>query len=438
MKWRPNDTIGASGLKHSGGFVYEEFLRNLAGTRAVQVYREMRDNSAIVGAILYVLFALIRQVRFYPEVPQGMENDAEAKAARDFVAESLAGMSRSWNDLLSEILSMLVYGWALFEITYRKDESGRLTWGSIDLRAQDTLDRWQINEETGEIEAFIQNAPPRFRTVTIPMGKCILFRTETTRNNPEGRSLLRNAYRSWYYQSQLEEIEAIGMERDLAGVPVLEVPPAMLEAGDSLPAELRSLKADLYKMVRRIRRNENEGIVMPAEDLPLSAGGGKSGYRLRLLSSGGTRSLDISGAIRRHQTDIAMTMLGEFILLGTGPTGSFALASDKTDMFALATESWVDVIAETFTQQAIRPLMDMNGIPKEKWPVMRHDPIETPALAEISTAISHMVTAGIVRVDETLENQIRKWAGLPPAEPGAVNMALATAPKDKVPGPGED
>jgi hypothetical protein len=44
------------------------------------------------------------------------------------------------------------------------------------------------------------------------------------RNNPEGRSMLRTAYRSWRNKKRIEEIEGVGIERDLAGLPIARIP----------------------------------------------------------------------------------------------------------------------------------------------------------------------------------------------------------------------
>ena len=33
--------------------------------------------------------------------------------------------------------------------------------------------------------------------------------------------MLRNSYRSWYYKKRLEEFESVGVERDLAGLPMV-------------------------------------------------------------------------------------------------------------------------------------------------------------------------------------------------------------------------
>ena len=53
-----------------------------------------------------------------------------------------------------------------------------------------------------------QQPPPDYGLLTIPISKAMLFRTESAKDNPEGRSILRNAYRSWYFKRRIQEIEA--------------------------------------------------------------------------------------------------------------------------------------------------------------------------------------------------------------------------------------
>ena len=100
----------------------------------------------------------------------------------------------------------------------------------------------------------------------------------------------------------------------------------------------------LENMVKSIRRDEMEGVVLPA------------GYELELLSSGGTRQFDTNAIINRYDTRIAMTVLADFIFLGHSETGSWALSSDKTELFAMAIGAFLDMICETFNSQGIPPL----------------------------------------------------------------------------------
>ena len=176
----------------------------------------------------------------------------------------------------------------------------------------------------------------------------MLFRTESAKDNPEGRSILRNAYRPWYFKRRIQEIEAIGVERDLAGLPVFHAPNG-IDIWDVNDPEMVNTHASLLKMVKNIRRDEYEGLVLPY------------GYEFELVSTGGTRQFDTNAIINRYDTKIAQTVLADFIMLGHEKVGSFALSSDKTELFSVAISSFLDIICETFNSQGIPSLIDING-----------------------------------------------------------------------------
>ena len=76
-------------------------------------------------------------------------------------------------------------------------------------------------------------------------------------------------------------------------------------------------------------------------------------YQAELLSTGGTRQFDTNAIINRYDTKIAQTVLADFIMLGHEKTGSFALSSDKTELFSVALGAFLDIICETFNNQGI-------------------------------------------------------------------------------------
>ena len=122
-------------------------------------------------------------------------------------------MEDSWTGTLSEILSFLVYGWSAHEIVYKrrmgrkrdrtlnsKHNDGLIGWQKLPIRAQDTLYQWEYRG-CDDLRGLTQMPPPDFGLITIPIEKLLLFRTESRKGNPEGRSILRNAYRSWFFKS---------------------------------------------------------------------------------------------------------------------------------------------------------------------------------------------------------------------------------------------
>lgn len=407
-----NKEIGRIGQRRYGGTIYEEFLHELRGTRGIEVYREMSENDDVVGAILFAIEMLVRQCDWNVE-PGG--DTAKDKEAAEFVESCMHDMQDTWTDTISEILSFLTYGWSFHEIVYKrrmgntknpttksKYTDGLIGWKKLPIRAQETLYRWEYDNEDNLL-GMTQMPPPDFGTYTIPMSKALLFRTKSRKNNPEGRSILRNAYRSWYFKRRIQEIEGIGIERDLAGLPVMHAPEG-LDIWDDAIDENKRTRIALENMVKSIRRDEMEGVVLPA------------GYELELLSSGGTRQFDTNAIINRYDTRIAMTVLADFIFLGHSETGSWALSSDKTELFAMAIGAFLDMICETFNSQGIPPLIDINGehfAGITEYPKMSHGDIADVDVTKVAAFIKDMTGIGILVPDDGLEDYIRQVGHLP-------------------------
>ena len=80
---------GRVGQYRYAGMFFEEFLPELRGTRGVQTYYQMSENDDTVGAILFAIQMLIRQVDFTIEPGGPSETD---KAAAEFVDSCLYDM----------------------------------------------------------------------------------------------------------------------------------------------------------------------------------------------------------------------------------------------------------------------------------------------------------------------------------------------------------
>ena len=410
-----------TGLNRQSGYVMEEFLYDLQGRKGMKTYREMADNDAIIGAILYAVEQIIRSTKWDVEPFSAKRKDVKNA---QFVQECMDDMSNTWLEFVSEIMSMLVYGFSLHEIVYKRRggmetddgsqrsryNDGKIGWRKMPMRAQDTIDHW-IFDKQGGIRGCMQLAPPTYAHRVIPMEKCLLFRTQSHKNNPEGRSILRNAYRSWYFKKRIEEIEGIGLERDLAGIPIAYVDPAIMSAGAT--ADQQAMLESIKKLIVNIRRDTQEGIVFPRVYDP----SGKPLYEFGLLNSGGNRQFDTTAIVTRYEQRIAMTVLADFILLGHGGTGSYSLAGNKTRLFAVALESYLDNITNVFNDYAIPKLFEINGMDTTKLPMLRHSDLETPSLQELAQYITMLSGAGMTMFpDQKLEEYLRQIATLPKAD----------------------
>lgn len=434
-------SLGASGLMQFGGFISEAPLKELQGKRAIEIYREMGETDATCSTILYAIEKLIRQVPW--RVAPASTADFDVEAA-DFVQSCMDDMEMTWHDFIAEqVRSMLQYGFALSEIVYKRraGESdaphlnsqfadGRIGWRALASRSQDSIYRW-VYDDNGRLLGAEQQAPPHYRLVYLPMSKCILFRTAIEKGNPQGVSIFRGAFKSFYIKRGLEALEAVGAERDLCGVPIVWLPQEILQAAEEGDAAAKALVGSYYKLATNIRQDAQQGIVMP---LAFDDKGNKM-FDLTLLGSAGSKQYDADKIVRRHTDDIYRTVLADFIALGgsSGGTGSWAMHDDKTKLFLQALKSFIDTFVESLNQQAVHQLMKLNGMQMSACPRIEAGELNKVDPGELADTLVKLSQAGMsLFPDKELEGYVRELCGLPESVDQAEDVS------DITPQPGLD
>ena len=264
--------IGSGGLRQFSGWVREEYLQQLVGLQGARVYREMADGSPTVNSVLFAIQQSIRKVEWRT---QPKDDSPAAQEAADFAESLRFDMSHTWEDFITEALSMLAYGFAAHEIVYKRRNGkagargepgsefadGRIGIRRLPLRGQDTIFKWFF-DENGTTTGLTQQ-PWVGTLIDIPIEKLLLFRPTQHKNNPEGRSILRSAYRPWYFTKRIEELEAIQIER-FGGLPVLYLPAELLEAAANNDPVAAGVVSGYKKIVRNIRLDEQMGLMLPS------------------------------------------------------------------------------------------------------------------------------------------------------------------------------
>lgn len=435
----PSIEIGGTGLQQTSGIINEEFLLQLQWPKANAVYKEMSRNDPIIGAALTAIEMLIRQAS-WTSVPA---NDTpEAAAEAEFLTTVMNDMEKSWMEVINDILSFLPFGFSVQEIVYKrrkglrnrdrrfrsKFDDNRWGWRKLPTRAQDTILNWIFDDKTGELAGLKQQLPNSSDVIEIPRNKFLLFRVNSRKDNPESISILRNAYRPWVFKKKIEEFEAIGVERDLAGIPIATIP--ALYMSDTATAEQTQLYQKVQKIVTSVRNNKQAGIVWPSD----RDENGNKLFEFDLLgkSGSGGKTYDTEAIIQRYNAQIAQTMLADFILLGQNSTGSFALSNDKTKLFSVALASWLDVMTDAFNNHAIPQLMAHNDVDPALWPKLEHGDVETVDLKLVGDFISDLVEQGAINPDTKLENWLRVQAKAPERKPDSEDVIGVTErTKDK-------
>ena len=419
--------LGQGGTNTKDGTIRaDEFLPDLKGKRAIKKFREMRDNDSTIGAIMYATEQVLRDVDYYVEPAS---DKPRAKREADFVKSVLEDMEHTLDDHISEALSHLTFGFSIFEVVYKrrrgpqqrqasnhsKYTDGRLGVRKLASRAQWTIERFDVDKTTGDVLGVRQEQNYGSKSLFIPANKILHYKTTNTNNDPSGRSILRNAYSSYQYLKNLQNIEAIAVERELHGVPVGRIAAEYLSPDAT--ADQASVRSQMEKILRDLKFNEQGYALLPS-DVYRDADGKPTNQRIvdiELIASNGSRNIDINPIISRYQHDIARSVMAEFLMLGAGANGSYALSKSKTDLFLRSMESYINSIFDVLNKQLVEPLWHMNGLNFDLMPKICAGDVAPHDLRELGSYLRNLNGANIDLSDQDdIVNALLANAELPP------------------------
>jgi hypothetical protein len=402
--------IGDSGLQQYGGILDEEFLTELIGIRGYRRFREMRDNDAVTGAMLFGAKQLIKNA--HQEVVASSD-DPEDQRARNLIDTAMNDMVQPWNEVLDQALTCMEFGFSFLRTTLKnrrgpnrdhrfssRFNDGLVGWRDMTLLSQDTLDHW-IFDEDGFVKGWVQDPPQGGEEITIPIDRGLHFRTLIGKESPEGQSVLRRAFRAHQFKKRMEEVEGIGFERELTGLPVL-IPPEGLDIWNTNNPDASALLTRAQNVVRSLRRDQHEGLVLPF------------GWTLDLMSSAGSRTYNTSDIISRWDSRIAMALLADMILIGHERVGSFALVASKTKLFSSALQGFATIVEEVFNRKAIPRLLVANGMSVDRPPQLKFGPIETPSIKELGEYVWRLARTEQFNLTDEDRRHLRQIADMPP------------------------
>lgn len=406
--------VGFSGVAHFDGV-----LRHDDPDEAWRGYRRDKTiaamlNDPLIGAVLSGVEMLVRRVDWRVDPA---DDDEASKEAAEFVRTCLADMTGHWpGDALAQVLTFLGWGWSVLEVTHKQRlgptgkppsrfDDGRIGWRKWAIRPQVTRYGW-VFDNAGEPIGLIQQDPMTYQRATVPLARCLTFRATSRDNSPEGFTPLRVAYDAWYHKRKLQTVEGIGLERRLAGLPVMYIPGENIAAADAVYLAAQDI-------VTGIRQDSQAGAVI-AGDRDES---GNRRQQLELLTGQNAQAADTDAIIRRYANEIVTVFLANVMRTGQDGIGALALAETQSGLFQQAIGAHLDTVADVLNEQAIGPLCRLNGIPVERVPAIAHGDIESADLARLGAYLVSLATAGILHDTPELRAFVHEVAGLPVPEP---------------------
>lgn len=398
----PRGELGAPGTAVFDGIVTEQdYNTDLQGESLYKVFDRMRMADGQVRAGLAVI--KLPLIRATWSVKPGDDSPFHREIA-DFLQRDLMGMTLTWASFLRQTLLCLDYGAMLFEPVWEVRDDSRVHLRKLAPRLPRTVLEWKVDAHGG-FDGIKQQVitSEAVKEVTIPAEKLLVFVNEQEGANFRGTSVLRAAYKHWFFKDKLYIVDAISKERRGVGVDV----------GTIEENAAPTTQTDLEAALMTLHAHEKQFFI---EEL------GK--YKYRVEGLGGAGVLDALNSIEHHDVRILRSILAEFLAMGADSTGSLAMHRDKSSFFIMALKAIGQLITDTMTTHLIRPWVDFNWNVKGVYPEVQHSRLETRDTALLAEAISKLVTAGVVRPDDDLEDEIRVDLDLPERmepeeEPGA-------------------
>jgi phage gp29-like protein len=381
--------LGGTGTQVFAGMISEEYNPDLRGQKAITTYDKMRKSDARVKSSILVCELPLRSIEWHIEPASESPKDEEIAQALE---DNLFNMTITWDSCLHHIMLMLPFGFSIFEKVWEIVD-GKVRYRKLAPRLPKTLSKWLLDANGGlsgiEQHAFINDV---YKTITIPSDKLLVFTNEKEGSNFEGTSILRTAYKHWYYKDNLYRIDGIGAEKNAVAFLKLTYPTTASDADIK--------KCD--EVGQHYQAHENQYVSMPDD------------HDAVLLGATG-HIKDLMPSIEHHNKAIAESVLADFLNLGTGNVGSWALSKDKSSFFLMSLGALGKNICDTFNAYAIPQWVQYNygdvDLPK-----LVHGKLDTRNLQEYATAATSLLQSGGITHDNDVENTLREMLDLPQKE----------------------
>jgi hypothetical protein len=405
--------LSLPGTRILAGQVFEDPLVELQGLRGLQLLERMSLDPT-VAALLRGVELPIRSARW---IVEPASEDPKHVAMADYMHWCLYEFgTQSMDDVLRQALQMNWSGFSVSEIVYDIVQDGEYAnyvgWDKLSYMHPFSKWRWNVEEVDSpsgsrirRLVSMTQLAPPLYVETVVPREKMLMWVHDQLGENFDGRPLIRQAYKAYFYKDLLQKIQAIGLERAYVGIPHISYPE------DFTDAEVAAARV----IGENLRTSENAAAIAPEH----------IGVAILTNKIEGTA---MQTAIDRHDTNILKSCLAQFIDLGTKSVGSYSLSQDQSELFLMALNALANYTAQVFNlEPGIPQLMRFNfdGVTAADMPRLSHGIVgQGRNLDKLARGMGVLSQWGILTPDDSLEDWVREQLEAPERDNTITDEAL--------------
>jgi hypothetical protein len=372
---------------------------------AQRTYKKMVRGDASVRVSLRAGKSPVLGADYYVEP---FDDTDEAAEIQEFVFDNFftgSGMTTPWLKFLEQKATNYENGFSTFEPVFENREwspsksnptANRKVYTmlkGLEFRPAETISQF-VYDDNGHLLGVVHNAMNgngQMHEVVLSMGKMVIFTFDQTGGDPRGNSILRSAYRHWYYKDYMYKIDAIQKERHGIGIPDILLGPGASEQDKKIANEIGP----------NLRTNE-KAYILRTPNIEVGFAEIKG------------QPVDIMRSAQHHDDMIMKNILVQFLNMGIGEGGGGRnSAATAQDMFMKSmryiAQSDLDVLTNTIVRQLV-----MYNYKTDKVPRLKVRNIgEIKDFQMWSAGVANLINAEAITLDEDTENFIRENSDFP-------------------------
>lgn len=379
--------VGNTGLNLRGvrGKVEENISKLWKGKNKKDFISEMRLNDPYVNAWINAKNAIALKPDWVIQ-PRNPE-DSKSKEYADLISNMLFNdMATTFNSFVLNSTTMAEYGFAISEIVLKKRQGktdnpmttslyndGLFGVAKLSPRWQNSITKWDI-DNNGNIENVYQRSNDFGTTdIKIPYKKILHFVMNGYNGNPEGESVLRGTFASYYNKKNIERIQRETFERGFTGILDIQVPPRYMSKKYNTPEGVEMMRV-IDAFLRNVKQGKEAGIIRPAS----------KDFNIELIQGKTGTGLDPDKMIDRYNTEIVMCLLSDSFMGKSKVYQGASGEQTKTKIYKSFIGIILDEIKEQINKKLIPLLFNINNLDTEYMPYLDYGNLDDLDLQAVS------------------------------------------------------
>ena len=379
--------VGNTGLnlRSVRGKVEENISKLWKGKNKKEFISEMRLNDPYVNAWINAKNAIALKPDWVIQ-PRNPE-DSKSKEYADLISNMLFNdMATTFNSFVLNSITMAEYGFAISEIVLKKRQGktdnpmttslyndGLFGVAKLSPRWQNSITKWDI-DNNGNIENVYQRSNDFGITDTkIPYKKILHFVMNGYNGNPEGESVLRGTFASYYNKKNIERIQRETFERGFTGILDIQVPPRYMSKKYNTPEGVEMMRV-IDAFLRNVKQGKEAGIIRPAS----------KDFNIELIQGKTGTGLDPDKMIDRYNTEIVMCLLSDSFMGKSKVYQGASGEQTKTKIYKSFIGIILDEIKEQINKKLIPLLFNINNLDTEYMPYLDYGNLDDLDLQAVS------------------------------------------------------